>query len=222
MMNKSESIKELAAALGKAQAQMPAVQMNAVNPFLKNKYADLGAIIATAKPILAKHGLSVSQLPTSVGDQVGVTTMLMHESGEWLSTEMSLSVGDEKGKSSAQVAGSVITYLRRYSLASMLGMYADEDGDGNAPKPQAQAKPQAKPKPEPEQEQPATFEYEGVTYNEKVKTVCNSDGTPYYMLSDDELSKRFNYYEQKDSLTEEENLKHRAAKHCLKARHGAA
>jgi hypothetical protein len=85
-------------------------------------------------------------------------------------------------------------------------------------KPKPAAKPKAEPKPEPEQEQPATFEYEGVTYNEKVKTVCNSDGTPYYMLSDDELSKRFNYYEQKDSLTEEENLKHRAAKHCLKAR----
>jgi len=78
-----------------------------------------------------------------------------------------------------------------------------------------------KPQPEPEQEQPATFEFEGVTYSEKVKAVCNSDGTPYYMLSDDELSKRFNYYEQKDSLTEEENLKHRAAKHCLKARSAA-
>jgi len=151
MINKSESIKELAA----AQSQMPAVQMNAVNPFLKNKYADLGAIISTAQPILAKHGLSVSQLPTSEDDHVGVTTMLMHESGEWLSTEMSLSIGEEKGKSNAQVAGSIITYLRRYSLASMLGMYADEDGDGNAPKPQP-AKPQAKPEPqpEPEQEQP--------------------------------------------------------------------
>lgn len=144
-MNKSESIKELAAALSKAQAELPAVQFDAVNPFLKNKYASLGAIIAAARPVLAKNGLAIAQPTVSDGDQVGVTTILMHSSGEYIAETFTMPTGEERGKSSAQVAGSVITYLRRYGLASMLGMYADEDGDGNShePKPTQAAKPKS-------------------------------------------------------------------------------
>ena len=130
-MNKSESIKEIAGALSKAQAEMPSVKFNSTNPFLKSKYADLGAVIDTSKAILATHGLSVSQLVESQDNKIGVTTILMHNSGEWLESTCWLELGDEKGKSNAQVAGSIVTYLRRYSLASILGMYADEDGDGN-------------------------------------------------------------------------------------------
>ena len=107
-MNKSESIKELATALNKAQAEMPRVSFNSTNPFLKNKYADLGAIIEAARPIIAKTGLSISQFPFSDGDMIGVTTILMHSSGEWLENSMTIHAGDEKGKSDAQVAGSII------------------------------------------------------------------------------------------------------------------
>lgn len=130
-MNKSENITELAQALAKAQAEMPHVPMNAVNPFLKNKFADLGAVITTIKPIIAKHGLSYSQLPVSDGNRVGITTVVMHASGQWIESTVMLELADEKGKSAAQVAGSVITYLRRYSLSSAFGLYADEDTDGN-------------------------------------------------------------------------------------------
>ena len=138
-MNKSETIKELALALSKAQAEMPPAELNAVNPFLKNKYADLGSVIKTAKPVLAKHELAMSQLPISNDAQVGVTTILMHSSGEWIETTMMLHIGEEKGKTSAQVAGSIISYLRRYSLASILGMYADEDIDGDMPEQKSKA-----------------------------------------------------------------------------------
>lgn len=151
-MNKSESLKELSAALAKAQAAMPPVKMNATNPFLKNKYADLGAVIDTSRPVLAKHGLSVSQLVFTDADRVGVETILMHESGEWMSASASLSLGDERGKSMAQVAGSVITYLRRYGLSSILGMYADEDGDGNGNGHNSNGQPPARTQP---QTQPA-------------------------------------------------------------------
>jgi hypothetical protein len=155
-MNKSNTIKELAAALTKAQAEMPAAPFNAVNPFLKNKYADLGSIVKTAQPVLAKHGLSVSQLTEGSGREIGITTVLMHSSGEWLESTVTLPVGDEKGKSDAQVAGSVISYLRRYSLAAILGMYAEQDNDGNgsagdkAPTPKQAQPPKANtPKPAP-------------------------------------------------------------------------
>lgn len=128
-MNKSDSIAKLAQALSKAQAEMPVVKMNAQNPFLKNKYADLGAVIETSRPVLGKFGLSVSQFPVSVGDRVGVTTILMHESGEWLEDTLTFSVTDSKGLSLAQSSGVVISYARRYSWASVLGLYADEDTD---------------------------------------------------------------------------------------------
>lgn len=146
-MNKSESIKEIAGALSQAQAEMPAVKFNSTNPFLKNKYADLGALIETSKKVLATHGLSVSQLVESQDNKIGVTTILMHNSGEWLESTCWLELGDERGKSNAQVAGSIITYLRRYSIASILGMYADEDGDGNKPPEKATPAKAGKPQP---------------------------------------------------------------------------
>ena len=132
MNEMSATIADLAHALSKAQAEMKPAAFNATNPFLKNKYADLGAVIEASRTVLAKNGLAVSQLTSGDGDNIGVTTVLMHSSGEWLSSTITLPVGEEKGKSQAQVAGSIISYLRRYSLASILGMYAEEDTDGHA------------------------------------------------------------------------------------------
>lgn len=133
-MNKSQSISKLALALSKAQAEMPEVKKNAQNPFLKNKYADLGAVIDASRPVLAKHELAVTQFPVSDGDKIGVTTCLTHSSGEWIEETILISATDAKGLSVAQSAGVVISYLRRYAWASVLGMYADEDTDGNHPK----------------------------------------------------------------------------------------
>jgi hypothetical protein len=130
-MNKSETINELAAALAKFQAEVTPAPFNKVNPFLKNKYATLGSIIDTAKPVMKKHGLSVTQLVTGSGGDVGIETVLLHNSGQWISSEYTMPSGTEKGKSAAQVAGSIVTYLRRYALAAILGIYSDEDTDGN-------------------------------------------------------------------------------------------
>jgi hypothetical protein len=137
-MNKSESITHLAAALAKAQAEMPVAVFDATNPFLKSKYASLGAVIQSSRPILAKHKLSLVQFPISGGsatgngsnDCIGVESILTHESGEFIAERISIPLTEEKGKSKVQSAGSTLTYLRRYSWASILGMYSDEDSDG--------------------------------------------------------------------------------------------
>lgn len=133
-MERSEKIEELVNALSKFQGKMPAVKMDAENPFLKNKYATLGQVIETCTPILNENGLSFSQLVFSEGDKVGVETILFHNSGQWISSAVSLSLGDEKAKTLAQFAGSLVTYLRRYSLSSMLGIYSEEDKDGEGKK----------------------------------------------------------------------------------------
>jgi len=179
-MNKSESIQNLSAALSKAQAEYPAIKFDSVNPFLKNGYASLGAIIAGARPVNAKHGLSVSQLTFGEDGVAGVETVLMHTSGEWISQSISMPIGDEKGKSNAQVAGSIVTYLRRYSLASILGIYSDEDGDGNKPelerKPTRSAKPTSQAKPD-----------DDFMTIERASKITNSEGVAYVDLPNDKL-----------------------------------
>jgi hypothetical protein len=131
-MNTSQSIKLLAAALKKAQSEMGGVEMNQTNPFYKSRYADLGAVIKVSKEALAANGLSISQ-PTVTNEYgVGVTTLLLHESGEFIESTITLPITDTKNI--AQEAGKIITYLRRYSLASILNLYSDEDTDGEGKK----------------------------------------------------------------------------------------
>jgi hypothetical protein len=164
-MNKSESITHLAAALAKAQGEMPVAVFDAANPFLKTKYASLGAVIQSSRPILAKHKLSLVQFPISFSaleqvfspgqpspglrppsptplgeglrgvEYIGIESILTHESGEFVSEKILIPLTEEKGKSKVQSAGSTLTYLRRYSWASILGMYSDEDSDGAEPRP---------------------------------------------------------------------------------------
>ena len=140
-MTKSESITHLAAALASAQAEMPVAVFDATNPFLKSKYASLGAVIQASRPILAKHKLSLMQFPISDGSAtgqdsrecIGVESILTHESGEFVSERVLIPLIEEKGKTRVQCAGSTLTYLRRYSWAAILGMYSDEDSDGSSP-----------------------------------------------------------------------------------------
>jgi len=90
-------------------------------------------VIETARPILAKHELAIVQSPVSNVDQIGITTLITHSSGEWLEDTIFIAAQDGKGLSSAQNAGVVISYLRRYSLQAFLNMYADEDTDAHKP-----------------------------------------------------------------------------------------
>ena len=136
-MNQSSSIQNLATALAKAQAEMPVAVFDAANPFLKSKYASLGAVIQSSRPILAKYNLGLIQFPISqpavppAVELVGIESILSHASGEFISERILIPLVEEKGKSRVQSAGSTLTYLRRYSWASILGMYSDEDSDGS-------------------------------------------------------------------------------------------
>ena len=187
-MNKSDSIKELAIALNKAQAEFsPAPENSQSN---RNKYADLGSIIETVKPILAKHGLSMSQLVEGNGNEVGITNLLMHVSGEWLESYISMSIGDAKGNSPAQAAGSIISYLRRYSLAAVLGVYSGDDTDGNAPARPKATSQQAPPRPAqvlPEAKQKNTPPLMSL---EMAESETAADGTQYGIVESKELQNK--------------------------------
>ncbi len=126
-MNKSGSIKSLAIAMSKAQGEMGGAAKGVENPFFKKKYADLGSVVQAVKEPFANNGLSYVQFPIEEGGRIGIETILMHESGEWLSNSFTVQLT----KQDAQGAGSAITYCRRYSLQSIAGI-PSEDDDGNA------------------------------------------------------------------------------------------
>ena len=157
-MTTSPNIGALAAALSKAQGEMKPAAMNATNPFLKNKYADLGSIVEAARDVLKTNGLAYTQLVGGTGEVVSLTTILMHSSGEWVETLVVMPLAEAKGKSLVQEAGSIITYLRRYCLAAILGVYADEDADGNDGKAKADGKKQEEKPVLPDNGKPAPAE----------------------------------------------------------------
>ncbi len=124
-MNKSDEINELAKSLSKVQGEIH-------NAFKDKsgygyKYVDLASILDITRPLLSKHGLSVTQLCGSANDMATVETVLMHESGQWLSSTIEMSVERGKGMSLAQSVGSVITYARRYALAAIVGIAQTDD-----------------------------------------------------------------------------------------------
>lgn len=138
-IERSESIKELATALAKAQAALRPAAKDATNPHFKSKYADLSAVWEACREPLSTNGLSVVQLPAdSEPGRLALTTMLLHSSGEWLSTTYSLKLQQD----TAHGAGSALTYLRRYALAALVGVVADEDDDGNSASQPARSAPQ--------------------------------------------------------------------------------
>jgi hypothetical protein len=121
-MKTSESIKEIAVALHKFHGLMGKVGKDAVNPHFKNKYASLSNIIEATTPHLNAVGLSIIQLPC----ESGLETMLLHTSGEYIS---SVSATPCKDASNPQALGSALTYARRYALGAVLSLNIDEDDD---------------------------------------------------------------------------------------------
>ena len=125
-MKQSESITELAKAMNLAQAEMGGAVKDSANPFFKSKYADLTSVVKAIKEPFASHGLSYVQFPYTTDRGVGVTTRLMHSSGEWLESEFVLPIT----KQDPQSAGAALTYARRYALQSMAGIpNADDDAE---------------------------------------------------------------------------------------------
>jgi hypothetical protein len=178
-MKTSPSIANLASALVQALPTLANPAFDSVNPTFKtvknpdgSGYASLAAHISATKSSLAPFGLVVVQFPTSPGpDQVGIETVLLHSSGEWISNECSVllhattRVNKQTGEPeavppTAQNAASATTYLRRYGLAACLGLVGERDDDGEeasavAPRTFATARPtpysapaaQASPRP---------------------------------------------------------------------------
>jgi len=125
-MKTSETLDKIAPALCKAQNEMAGAKKDSTNPFFKAKYADLSSVWKACKDALHLNGLSIIQSPISENGRIGVTTMLLHSSGQYVVDEYTLGV---KKENDPQADGSSITYARRYALAAFVGI-CPEDDDG--------------------------------------------------------------------------------------------
>ena len=127
----SNELNELGKALALCQGEFEAVKKG-TKAFNYN-YADLEAVLAASREITSKHGLSIVQINLSkaIGDNllVGVKTMLLHESGQWIAGDIYVPAQKSKSNTLVQMAGVNITYCRRYGIQSILGL-ATTDTDG--------------------------------------------------------------------------------------------
>lgn len=120
---------KIAAALSKAQTEMSNPGFDSTNPHFRNKFASLAAVRNAVVPVMAKHGIFVSQDLCSVEGSVSCLTILTHSSGQQMRFgPLVLPVS----KNDAQGFGSAATYARRYSLMAVAGVVGDDDDDANA------------------------------------------------------------------------------------------
>lgn len=94
------------------------------NPHFKNKFASLQAHLKYLKPLAHKHGLAILQMPVGDIDVVGVRNIILHKDGGSISSNALIPC--DKGMQ-GQHAGSIYSYIRRYSLASIAGISLDDD-----------------------------------------------------------------------------------------------
>lgn len=125
----SEAVNELSGAMLKVQAEISPAVKDRENPFAKAKYATLNSVVEASREALLKHGIWLVQysVPAESG-HLGLVTKLIHAaSGQWQASLMIMPLpkGDPQGY------GSALTYARRYSLATLVGLVVEDD-DGEA------------------------------------------------------------------------------------------
>lgn len=124
-MQSSTNTKEITAALVSFHRAVGKIPKDANNPFFKSKYASLSGILETINDPLSQNGLTLVQFPEG---ENGLTTRLMHISGEWMEATYFM----KPSKDDPQGRGSAITYQRRYAIGAILSLNIDEDDDANA------------------------------------------------------------------------------------------
>lgn len=101
------------------------------------KYLNLATLLKNIKPIFEKHGIAFSQKVTFDGTGDGrqtlgtVETVIFDENEQQTVCEYPFFVTGDP-----QQVGSAITYARRYSLTTVLGIFPDKDDDGGYAKQQ--------------------------------------------------------------------------------------
>lgn len=141
-MRYSEKLSNICKALALIQAEIKNPIKNQINKGVQGapKYANLEDTLQDyVRPVCSKHGIAVFQsINTDEKGRVGVCTVLLHESGEFIEGDyvycdivIPTNSSGKKILTEGQATGVCITYLRRYSLNAALGINGDKDTDGS-------------------------------------------------------------------------------------------
>lgn len=132
-MKSSTDIKQILPALLKAQGAIKPVAKTGENPHFHSAYAKLEDVIEEAKKVLNSNDIWLTQLTRiNEGGMLILETVLVHKSGEWVSTELPIinKAGTDQG------LGSSLSYTKRYSLLGILGISThDDDGESASKEP---------------------------------------------------------------------------------------
>ena len=155
-------------------------------------YTELKTLLGLCKPVLDKHGLVIMQ-PLQIGS---IDTILVHaESGEGIVSAKDYEIVALKGMNNYQSEGAGISYMRRYAVASILGIVSDEDVDAAAPQPAPKAQPKkATPKKLPATPKDGPKKVSNNDQAKLAKSFIESNGIPnnkwgdYFAMSDTVLA----------------------------------
>jgi len=115
-------------ALSDFQQEMPIMGQNAQG--YGYRYVDLAEITRIVVPLLRKHGLGYTQ---PLCDDGAIKTILFHyPTGQTIESKVQMPMNVQlEGMNDFQVYGNAISYFRRYSLSSILGIVSDKDLDAS-------------------------------------------------------------------------------------------
>lgn len=170
---RSTEIDKLATALAKAQGQLTTVTANRqvtittrAGSAYKYKYAPLSTILEAIRKPLADNGLSISQ--PIVGNEL--ITVLMHESGQYISSSYALPRADD-----IKAFGANISYIRRYQIGPLVGIAVDEEDDENVAGETKTRKANPEPARQAQQRPPLAAKPNGNTSPAKADHPTNGD-----------------------------------------------
>ena len=147
MHQSSETIGAIATALAKAQIELsnPEKTLTGTIPMRAGersfRYASLASGLDLVRKCLGQHEIALIQTTAVDQGQITLTTLLVHASGEWVSSLWPVCAAAEP---SAHIKGTALTYARRYALFTLVGIAGEDDLD--APEPfQAPQPPDSEP-----------------------------------------------------------------------------
>ena len=143
----STEVDQIAPAFVAALGEMPTIpkaeeaKIASTKGSYSYRYADLAGYLDAVRPVLARHGLAVTQPVTMLDGPPIVTTTVLHTSGQYVRSQFAMRVNG----SDAQAVGSAITYARRYALGALLCIATDDDDGAAATASQRSSAPAPKP-----------------------------------------------------------------------------
>ncbi len=146
-MKTSENISELSTSLIKLQGEL--INIGKDSSGYGYKYTSLDKLLEYLRPLLSKNNLGIIQTPTNEDTKIGVTTRLIHISGQYIEDTLLMEKSTLAKMNDYQVAGSIISYFRRYAISSIMGIASDDDIDVNIKPVEDNNKPTPKPQPKP-------------------------------------------------------------------------